>query len=847
MKKLLLISACLVALAACQREEIKELITVSFEVSDVEADASKATYDSQAHKVAWEYGDEIGCFAEMNNNIKFSNSQNAPTSFTGSVWDTPSEYFFYHPFTPGVTANGTVVTTTYPAEQTLRANDFAAAPLMVATSKNLSAGVNFHNACGLVRFTVTTDEARKLVSAEFSGNNDELIAGTCTVDMASSTPSAKIASGGSSKITMKGEVFMQEGGSYSFILALPPTSFSGGITIRLKDENNMVLNKTFDKPLDLGRNKAINIDTPLEFTAANAEPELQLQLTSLSIANPAVAFVIDESTMTATATRSEFTTPTNLTLNMNYAASQDGASVTPTITLNSLGDLAGKTISTSTKTVSGVNLSMPRTITLAYGEVTKEYKVKFSQLSDSGLPVVYVNTPGAQSITSKDNWLPAEPEDDQADGYYTYIYIDGDNRSSWDGKAFTDLDATKCFIKGRGNTTWEMNKKPYAVKLDSKAEILGMPKHKRWVLLANKIDKSMIRNLLTFMIARVCFDDGTGAQQGWNPSGHSVELVLNGIHQGNYLLCEQIKIDSKRINISEADDPINATSNQGYLLEGDRYWGGDPTENLYWISYRDTTSYRQQFNENFTHTYGTNYLDGGAQAKNGPYKFKWGLKGPDDGDLGENGVGRNTPAYKFIKGKVCDTEHFIFDTLTARTPLSDIAKYIHVDSFIDYWFVFEMAMNQEPNNPGSCYMHYSDKDGLLHAGPIWDFDWGTYNYSFTDGLYTNKADHFIVANSLWYCRLLQNTAFRQRVQQRWNIVAPKLTTLLNDTDMKRLADYVNKSAEYNFKIWDVVAGGHGDVNGENSMAPDAAAKRVTDNAKARISDLNDLIGNNRYN
>ena len=95
MKKLLFISACLISLAACQREEIKELITVSFEASHAQDDASKATYDSQAHKVAWEYGDEIGCFAEMNNNIKFTNTQDAPATFTGSLWDMPSEFHFY--------------------------------------------------------------------------------------------------------------------------------------------------------------------------------------------------------------------------------------------------------------------------------------------------------------------------------------------------------------------------------------------------------------------------------------------------------------------------------------------------------------------------------------------------------------------------------------------------------------------------------------------------------------------------------------------------------------------------------------------------------------------------------
>jgi hypothetical protein len=158
-----------------------------------------------------------------------------------------------------------------------------------------------------------------------------------------------------------------------------------------------------------------------------------------------------------------------------------------------------------------------------------------------------------------------------------------------------------------------------------------------------------------------------------------------------------------------------------------------------------------------------------------------------------------------------------------------------------------MAMNQEPNNPGSCYMYYDNKDGLLHAGPIWDFDWGTYNYNFNDAnLYVNKSEHFITANSLWYCRLLQNTNIQARVIERWNIIKPKLQTLLDEDNMKRLSDYMAKSGEYNWEIWSVVDSSHGDINGENSKTSTQAAEDVTTNARSRISDLDKLINNKRY-
>ena len=76
MKKLFIISACLFGLFACQRmEEVPELKVVEFEASNVATDATRASYDSQKHALAWEYGDQVGCFADMSKNVKFTNSE----------------------------------------------------------------------------------------------------------------------------------------------------------------------------------------------------------------------------------------------------------------------------------------------------------------------------------------------------------------------------------------------------------------------------------------------------------------------------------------------------------------------------------------------------------------------------------------------------------------------------------------------------------------------------------------------------------------------------------------------------------------------------------------------------
>ena len=127
-------------------------------------------------------------------------------------------------------------------------------------------------------------------------------------------------------------------------------------------------------------------------------------------------------------------------------------------------------------------------------------------------------------------------------------------------------------------------KKPFALKFNEKKSVLGMPKHKRWVLLANWLDHSMIRNAVAFDIAQTIEhawrDSGGAIGDGipWNVHGQNVELIVidkdgDAHHVGNYLLCEQIKIDSNRLDIQDAYDVEEPGADDftqyGHLLEID--------------------------------------------------------------------------------------------------------------------------------------------------------------------------------------------------------------------------------------------------------------------------------------
>ena len=106
-----------------------------------------------------------------------------------------------------------------------------------------------------------------------------------------------------------------------------------------------------------------------------------------------------------------------------------------------------------------------------------------------------------------------------------------------------DLD----YIKGRGNSTWQMEKKPYNIKLADKTALFGMGKSKKWSLIANYDDESLVRNIAAFMAADLAGLDYT-------PTFMPVDVYINSEYMGAYLLTSRIEADKKRVNVDNLDD-----------------------------------------------------------------------------------------------------------------------------------------------------------------------------------------------------------------------------------------------------------------------------------------------------
>lgn len=398
------------------------------------------------------------------------------------------------------------------------------------------------------------------------------------------------------------------------------------------------------------------------------------------------------------------------------------------------------------------------------------YREKEKLLVDTGLPVVIIDTQGGKAVASKDTYVPGT------------VRIQG--VGDWEG-----LAETGCEIRGRGNTTWYWPKKPYLLKLNEKQHIFGMHKHKRWVLLANFMDRTLMRNLVSMKVASM-------TRLAWTPGCVPVELVLNGRHMGSYLLIEQVRVDNHRVAVTEMTPEDNAGDavTGGYLLELDFHYD-NPVQ---WI---DPNGHNQQWG-------------------NG---IPFGVKYPDSEEI-------TLQQLAYIKNYVAEAANTLYGK-DFLNPETGYAKYIDVDSFIDYWIVFEVMGNHELGNPGSVFMH-KDRGGKLVAGPCWDFDWGVLSYNTSPQARTGLVNR----KAIWYERLMQDPAFKSRLKSRFEELLPQLETI--PAYMDECEKLLTASAALNFRMWNPAEdasqnGGH-IINGDENMTFHDAVARLKSIYKERL-------------
>lgn len=475
----------------------------------------------------------------------------------------------------------------------------------------------------------------------------------------------------------------------------------------------------------------------------------------------------------------------------------------------------GGTSQVSGESEQNFSKSVTYTVSNSNGTECRDYTVT---VTNSGLPVVVLTQSGGGTESWAEAGINVRSKDSEwVENYKFTVY-------KADGTA--DVTDALCGIRLRGNSTQNFPKKPFAIKLVSKASVLGMPKHKRWVLLANWMDRTMLRNAVALNIAhRVdsAYVNTEGDYTGgiaWSPRGTSVEVVMDGRHVGNYFLCEQIKIDGDRVDITDCyEDVENPTPETcGYLLEFD-----DAMDEV----------------NNFRTSRGI------------PCMFK-------------DEVPANSEFFNYVKNKVESIEN----SLNAGN-YEEAYKNLDINSVIDYFFIQELTFNDEYKHPKSVYM-LIDGDGKLTAGPVWDFDWQTFiNYDKVQAMNSKYGGTYSCRNTnewlygasklaewhfiggydyendmpyMWYPLLFKDANFRTRVQERWTVIYPQLTNVVAKID--EFAAQNKVSDLYNYAMWPLTSlkNSVGSAfNGDEDMSFDEAIATMKQAYTDRLNWMNTQI------
>lgn len=311
-------------------------------------------------------------------------------------------------------------------------------------------------------------------------------------------------------------------------------------------------------------------------------------------------------------------------------------------------------------------------------------------------------------------------------------------------------------IKVRGNSTALAQKKPYNIKFSSKENLCGMGKSKKWALIANAYDKSLVRN-------KIALDLGLAMGLSYTSSTQFVDVWVDGVFKGSFMLTENIDVGKNRVDIdTETGDDV--------LLELEAHREESD------VTYIRTSKYGVRF------------------AVNDP-------EIPTDAQLSA------------IKSKLSTVESALSSGNWTR-----VSSALDIDSFVNFYIMSEFT-KQVDFNFSSTRFYF--KSGKLYAGPGWDYDLAMGNVGarmYDDYiLYNNEGVGTKTGNSWegiwctkmkWFERLLTYSQFKAAVKARFAEVVPILINTfeaneLGESRIDKMLSEDGASFARNYEVWDI--------------------------------------------
>lgn len=300
-------------------------------------------------------------------------------------------------------------------------------------------------------------------------------------------------------------------------------------------------------------------------------------------------------------------------------------------------------------------------------------------------------------------------------------------------------------LRHRGNSSYACPKKPYSFhtmegpleQTDKKKKValLGMGKDNKWALLAPYQDKSMIRDLLAFEIARPWME--------YTPQGRFCEVYLDGIYYGVFILTEVVSQGKNRLNLPDPGDSDDALTG-GYIMEVDCDEG-----------YYHKSKY-----------YPMNSNSGGVYRDKSIYfQYDW----PDYEDMTQEQI-------DYIDNAIDEMEA-AFASSKYKDPEVGYRKYIDVQNFVDYQLTEELAHNVDAYRLSGKFFKRRDSVDSRFKMVIWDMNLTFGNARHLQGWRTDKwmynNNPYMVLNGeeylipFWWYKLNKDPAYKDEVMARW--------------------------------------------------------------------------------
>lgn len=371
-----------------------------------------------------------------------------------------------------------------------------------------------------------------------------------------------------------------------------------------------------------------------------------------------------------------------------------------------------------------------------------------------------------------------------------------------------DYNSTLKHIKGRGNFTWGLSKKPYNIKLDSSADLLDMGKAKGWCLLANFCDHSLLRNQIVYDLA-----DEVGIP--FTMACKSIDLYINSHYMGTYLITEKVEIDKNRVNIfdlEKATEKANVQDLDTYTTAGTNRWVRNSKK---WVDIPNDPSditggylLELELNDRYADEV-SGFVTSIGQAVV--------LKSPEYASKAQ---------IDYISKFYQEMEDAIYSKDGYNSLGKHYTEYIDEESLARMYLLQEYSLNVDSGITSFYFYKDSDLvgDGKLHAAPVWDFDIAFGNHEPRIDAYYNYID--FTNPEVWWARnasiynigglnimaqALQHKAVYKKVVELWNEeFVPALKVLIGEETtykpkvLRSLDDYVEEiafSEKMNSLLW----------------------------------------------